>query len=89
VNIDKNSFVVLQPKEEREFTIKLGERTKFIRLVFPFNLNNPPIDGSFTPEREIVTIGDLEVNDQVFVRSDSPVKTGQDIVNPLEIQILP
>ena len=89
VNIDENSFVILQPKEERSFTVKLGEETEFIRLVFPFDLNNPPQDATFTPERETVTIKDLEVNDQVFVRSDSLIKTGQDIINPLEIQILP
>ena len=88
-NIDESSFVVLQPKEEREFTVKLGEETQFIRLVFPFDLNNPPTNGSFTPEREIVTIEDLRVSDQVFVRSNSSIQTGQDIVNPLEIQILP
>ena len=88
-NIDESSFVVLQPKEEREFTVKLGEETQFIRLVFPFDLNNPPTDGIFTPEREIVTIEDLRVSDQVFVRSNSSIQTGQDIVNPLEIQILP
>ena len=89
VNIDENSFVILQPKEERSFTVRLGEETEFIRLVFPFDLNNPPQDATFTPEREIVTIKDLEVNDQVFIRSDSLIKTGQDIINPLEIQILP
>jgi len=89
INIDENSFVVLQPKEEREFTVKLGEGTEFIRLVFPFDLNNPPTDSTFTPEREIVTIKDLKMNDQVFVRSREAVKTGEDIVSPLEIQILP
>lgn len=89
VNIDENSFIVLQPKEEREFIVKLGEETEFIRLVFPFDLNNPPTDSTFTPEREIVTINDLKENDQVFVRSNSPIQTGEDIVNPLEIQILP
>jgi|GEM_PF-1945657 hypothetical protein len=89
INIDENSFVVLQPKEEREFTVKLGEGTEFIRLVFPFDLNNPPTDGNFTPEREIVTIEDLRASDQVFVRSNSSIQTGQDIVSPLEIQILP
>ena len=88
-NIQENSFVILQPKEERSFTVKLGEETEFIRLVFPFDLSNPPQDATFTPERETVTIGDLEVNDQVFVRSNSVVTTGQDIINPLEIQILP
>ncbi|MDP4007176.1 MAG: hypothetical protein Q8P55_01085 [bacterium] len=86
-----NSFVLLQPKEERSFTVKLGEDTAFIRLVFPFDIANPPLDQeiSFTPEREVVTIEDLEMDDQVFVRASSPIKTKQDIVNPLEVQVLP
>lgn len=84
-----NSFVLLQPKEERQFTVKLGEETEFIRLVFPFDVANPPANATFTPEREAVTIEDLQVNDQVFVRGSSPIKTKQDIVNPLEVQVLP
>ena len=33
VNVQGNSFVLLQPKEEREFTVRLGQQTEFIRLV--------------------------------------------------------
>ena len=69
--------------------MRLEEETEFIRLVFPFDINNPPADATFTPKREVVTVGDLKEGDQVFVRSNSPIKTGQDIVSPLEIQILP
>ncbi|MBI2123716.1 MAG: hypothetical protein HYU04_00480 [Candidatus Wildermuthbacteria bacterium] len=89
VNAGENSFVVLQPAEERSFTVKLGESTASIRLVFPFDVANPPSEGTFTPEREIITIEDLAENDQVFVRASSPIKTNQDIVNPLEVQVLP
>ena len=89
VNTQENSFVLLQPKEERSFEVKLQEETEFFRLVFPFDATNLPADGTFTPERESVTIKDLQVDDQVFVRSDSLIKTDQEIVNPLEIQILP
>jgi hypothetical protein len=89
VNVASNSFVLLQPKEERQFTVKLGESTAFIRLVFPFDVANPPAEATFTPEREEITIEDLKENDQVFVRSSSPIKTKQDIVNPLEVQVLP
>ena len=89
VNTKENSFVMEQPKEERSFTVSPGEETEFIRLVFPFDLNNPPVDVTFTPKREAVTIEDLSVNDQVFVRSSSLIKTGEDIIDPLEIQILP
>lgn len=89
VDVQHNSFVLLQSKEERSFTVKLGESTAFIRLVFPFDVANPPLEATFTPEREIITIEDLKENDQVFVRSSHPIKTNQDIVNPLEVQVLP
>ena len=67
----------------------LGEETEFIRLVFPFDFINPPADATFTPERELITIEDLQVGDQVFVRSTHTVRTGEDIVQPLEVQVLP
>ena len=91
VSVDEvsNSFVVLQPKEERQFTVKLGESTAFIRLVFPFDVANPPANATFTPERETITVDDLKEGDQVFVRGSSPIKTKQDIINPLEVQVLP
>jgi hypothetical protein len=89
VDAASNSFVLLQPKEERQFTVKLGESTAFIRLVFPFDVANPPANATFTPERKVITIADLEEDDQVFVRASSPIKTRQDIVNPLEVQVLP
>ena len=89
VNTADNSFVVLQPKEDREFTVKLGEETEFIRLIFPFDIANPPAEATFTPERKVITIKDLKENDQVFVRSSIAIQTGKDIVNPLEVQVLP
>ena len=89
VNIQDNSFVLLQPREEVELTIKLGTETEFIRLVFPFDITNPPEDVTFTPERKPVTIEDLKIGDQVFVRSSHAVNVGEDVVDPLEIQILP
>ena len=91
VSVDtvKNSFVLLQPKEEREFVVKLGTETEFIRLIFPFDIANPPVEATFTPERKVITIQDLKENDQAFVRSSHGIKTKQDIVNPLEVQVLP
>ena len=84
-----NSFVLLQPKEERKFTVKLGENTAFMRLVFPFDVANPPANATFTPERKAVTIEDLKIDDQVFVRSEDIIKKGQGSINALEVQILP
>ena len=42
-----------------------------------------------TEERKTITVEDLKENDQVFVRASSPIKAKQDIVNPLEVQVLP
>ncbi len=89
INTQENSFMLLQPREETEIIVKIGTETEFIRLVFPFDITNPPEGATFTPEREPVIIGGLNVNDQVFVRSSHAVKTGEDVVDPLEVQILP
>lgn len=89
IDVANNSFVILQPSEERRFTVKLGEDTAFIRLVFPFDVSNPPAEATFIPERKVITVENLKVDDQVFVRASSPIKTKQDIVNPLEVQVLP
>ena len=87
--VQENSFVLFQPKEERKFLVILGEDTEFIRLVFPFDINNPPADADFTPVRELITIDDLQVGDQVFLRSTHPVRTGENIIHPLEVEVLP
>lgn len=91
VDINANSFVMVQTRENVSFAVILGENTDFVRVVFPFDIANPPAESvSFTPKREQVGLQDLKVNEQVFVRSASPIEPGQkDIVNPLEVQILP
>src|SRR3989338_10254491 len=75
VDISSNSFALFQPKEGREFTVKLGAETELTRLVFPFDIANPPAEATFTPNREVITMQDLKENDQVFVRASSPIKT--------------
>ncbi len=89
IEIAENSFVIFQAADERSFTVRLGENTNFIRLIFPFDIANPPPGVSFTPIREEVSIEDLKVGEQVFVRSSVPVKSGDEVVDPLEVQILP
>jgi hypothetical protein len=89
LHVHANSFVVFLPKEGLEFTVRLGKQTEFIRLVFPFNSKNPPADATFTPKRELTTIENLKIGDQVFVRSSHPIRSGEDVVGPLEVQVLP
>jgi len=86
LNISSNSFVMRDSNQERSFTVKLGEKTEFIRLVFPTDSST---GADFAPRREVITIKDLKKSEQVFVRSNSPIKTGLDIVSPLEVQVLP
>lgn len=84
------SFTLLQAREKREIKIQLGEATNFVRLVFPFDIANPPADATFTPERQQVTIANLKVGDQVFVRAAEVIQPAdKEVVGPTEVQILP
>ncbi|OHA68829.1 MAG: hypothetical protein A3J68_02370 [Candidatus Wildermuthbacteria bacterium RIFCSPHIGHO2_02_FULL_48_16] len=89
VDADKNSFIVQESTNRQDVTVIVGDNTQMIRLSFPFDLNNPPEEASFVPEQEEVVLNDIKKGDQVFVRSSHVVKTGQDIINPLEVQVLP
>ncbi len=89
VNVSGNSFALINAKEGKEVTVKVGNNTKMVRLVFPFDLKNPPANKTFTPERKPIALKDLKTGDQVFVRASEPIKAGQDVINPIEIQILP
>ena len=89
VNVAEKSFVVQESANRQDVTIIVGADTQMIKLSFPFDLNNPPEEASFVPEQEEITLNDIKKGDQVFVRSSHVVKTGQDIINPLEGQVLP
>jgi len=89
VNVEENSFVILQEAEKRSFTVQLGEDTVFSSLSFPFDITEALPGTSFTPVFTEATVADLVIGDQVFVRPVSPVNTGDSIINPLEVQILP
>ncbi|MDP2664741.1 MAG: hypothetical protein Q8O97_02120 [bacterium] len=89
VDANKNSFVVQESANRQDVTVNVGADTQMIKLSFPFDLNNPPEEASFVPEQEEITLSDIKKGDQVFVRSSHVVKTGQDIINPLEVQVLP
>lgn len=89
VNFQENSFVIVEPKEQKEFAVNVGEEAEMTQLIFPFDIHNPPPEATFTPERKPVTVLDLNEGSQVFVRSSHSIKEGQDILNPIEIQILP
>ena len=89
INIAENSFVLFMTAEDRSFTVRLGENTVFERLTFSFDINDPPAGASFTPIAIEVTIADLKIGEQVFVRSFVPIEQGDEVVDPQFVQILP
>ena len=90
VNTGSNSFVMTDQQSGQDFTVTIGEETEFISLEFPFDLGAPPEDlETFVPERKDTTIQALRAGDFVFVRSSHEIKSREEVVNPLEIQILP
>ncbi|MCP6726995.1 MAG: hypothetical protein KJI69_03165 [Patescibacteria group bacterium] len=90
VDAGNNSFVMTDGQSKQEFTIKIGDETEFIRLGFPFDPASPPENiESFVPERLDTTIEELVEGDFVFVRSSHQVESGKEVVDPIEIQILP
>lgn len=90
VDVENNSFVMTDQQTEQEFMVQVGAETEFIRLTFPFDPASPPEDlETFIPERENVTIQELIEKDFVFVRSSHEVQSGDVVIDPLEIQILP
>ena len=90
VDVANNSFVITDQETAQDVTVKIGSETEFIRLIFPFDPASPP-EGieTFVPERETATIQGLETGDFIFVRFSQAIKAGEEVVDPLEIQILP
>jgi len=90
VDVDANSFVVTDQDAGQDITVRIGDETEFISLIFPFDPASPPEEiETFVPERETATIQGLEVGDFVFVRSSHVIEIGGEVIDPLEIQILP
>ncbi len=89
VTLAGNSFKLINIRDGKEVIVKLGSNTKMVRLVFPFDVKNPPESKTFTPKLQPATLKDLKAGDQVFIRASEAIKAGQDVINPIEIQILP
>ncbi|MDP2637407.1 MAG: hypothetical protein Q8P03_02235 [bacterium] len=85
-SVGDKSFVVSQ--EGKDYTVNVGADTQMIKLTLP-PISDDSGETTFTPEKRVITILDITTQDQVFVRSSHSVKPGEDIVNPLEVQVLP
>ena len=80
-------FLVFEEQRTKErFRVVAGESTSFVRLAAPANVKE---GASFTFEKEVIGIGDLEADRQAFISSSHPVQSGKDIINPIEVKMLP
>jgi len=85
-----NNFLMVKPAgQEQEVKVIISETTRLIRLEFPFDPNNPPKEGTFTPEQTEIEISGFKAGDNIFikVKEDIAGKTEFDSVD--FIQILP
>lgn len=89
VDAKNSSFALVNAQDQKTVTITIGKDTTMVRLVFPADVKSLPANKAFSPERKNITLADMKVGDQVFVRLSKPVNAGQDATDPLEVQVLP
>ena len=89
VNTDNNFLMVKPAGQEQEVKVIISETTRLIKLEFPFDPNNPPEEGTYTPEQTEIEISDFKAGDNIFIKAKEDVagKTEFDSVD--FIQILP
>ena len=85
-SVGDESFVVSQGG--MQYAVKVGVDTQMIKLTLP-PVSDDTGETSFVPEKRVITILDMKAKDQVFIRSSHAVKAGEEVVNPLEVQVLP
>ncbi len=90
-NIDvENNFLMVKPtNQESEVKVILSETTKLIKLEFPFDPQNPPEEGTFTPEQTEIEISDFKAGDNVFIKVKENIAGKTEFNNVDFIQLLP
>ena len=91
VNPAEKSFVATFQYEETgvDSTVTLGNGSRLVKLVFPFDVHNPPGEGSFTPKQEPIQIEEVVSGDRVFIRSAESIVLGSGNVVAEEVIVLP
>lgn len=85
-----NNFLMVKPAgEDKEIKIVISDKTKLIRLEFPFDPANPPAEATFTPIQTAIEISDFEVGDNVFIKAKDNIAGKSTISNIDFIHILP
>ena len=86
VNAAENYLIFRESNTGEDFKVLPKKETKFICLVQPSDVKE---GASFTYKKEEITISDLEVGRQAFIFSSHPIQSGEDIIGPLEVKMLP
>ena len=85
----ENNFLIVQTANQGDVKIILSDDTQLTKLEFPFDPENPPTEGSFTPKKTEIEISGFEVGDSIFLKAKENIVGKNEINNIDFIQILP
>lgn len=91
VNVE-DKFLMVKPagrENHQEVKVLVSEGTKLVRLEFPFDPQNPPKEGTFTPKQTPIKISDFKVGDFIFIKTNENIAAKTEFDNVEFIHILP
>jgi len=89
VNAKDNYLLVKPIEEEKEIKVILNEDTEITRLKFPFDPKNPPLKGTFTLEKEKISIDGLKVGDQILIKTNINIAGKKEFDDVIWLQVMP
>ncbi|MDD5145314.1 MAG: hypothetical protein PHF44_00475 [Candidatus Pacebacteria bacterium] len=83
--------IVINPIEEnaKPVTAVISAATKITKIEFPFDINNPPQEITFTPTETTITISELKEGQQVFLTSSENIANKTKINSVTSIEVMP
>lgn len=86
----ENNFLIVRPQEkEKEVKVTLSPDTRLMKLNFPINLKDILEEEEFTMEEAQATIGDFEVGDNIFVKTNKNIAGRTEFNDVIFIHIMP
>jgi len=89
INRTPKYLIVQSDKEEKEIKVNLTDNTEIIQLGLPFDPAHPPTDGHFNFEEKTISFEDLEIGDQVLIKTRVDTTGRTELNNVTQIQVLP
>jgi len=89
INVKDNYLLVKPIEEEKEIKVILNEDTEITRLKFPFDPKNPPLKGTFTLEKEKISIDGLKVGDQILIKTNINIAGKKEFDDVIWLQVMP